>query len=280
MNISVNTSAFNKIDDIKTVLSDLKRAGFDSYDFCMYNGSEKMNFLPCEDWEERAKDLRKFADEIGITCNQSHAPFMNWDFDKKDEFKEYFESIERAIKITGILGGKICVVHPCKTGTEEENAIFYSSFLPVAKESNVKVAVENVFIWNSRPNHLRATCSGPEDFAKVMSLLDEEWFVACVDIGHAEIGSLKTSAVELLEAVNSRVHALHVQDTDRILDSHKIPFSMEIDFDKICQTLKKIGYTGDINLEVIVSGVPEGLMFDCMVYMAKTANYIRNLIIN
>lgn len=45
------------------------------------------------------------------------------------------------------------------------------------------------------------------------------------------------------------MQVLHIHDNDRRHDSHQIPFSMDVDFDKIVKALKKIDYKGDFTSE-------------------------------
>ena len=72
---------------------------------------------------------------------------------------------------------------------------------------------------------------------------------SCLDIGHAEMKGLNTSAVEMIHALGKRLTALHLHDNDRWHDSHQIPFSMQIDFDAVVKALKEIDYQGYFTLE-------------------------------
>lgn len=58
-----------------------------------------------------------------------------------------------------------------------------------------------------------------------------------------------TTAVEMIEALDYRLQALHIHDNDRWHDSHQIPFSMVIDFEPIVKALKRINYKGYFTLE-------------------------------
>ncbi len=281
MYISTSTEPFERMGDMKNVLIELKNAGFDAYDYSMFGGCVHTNVIPFEDWKERAKEIRKTADAIGIACNQSHAPFPTWLKGKEEYNEEMFEKILKAIEITGILGGKVCVVHPCNDATAEENAVFYNRLLPTAKRCNVKIGVENMWNWKDGVGYMPAACSHHDDFVKHVQLLDEEWFVANVDIGHAEMQDLGTSAVEMLYALKDRVQSLHIHDTDRKNDNHAIPFTMKIDFCKICEALKDIGYEGDMTLEVGMKPTTPVEMFPAVArFMARGADYMRGLLQN
>ena len=74
-------------------------------------------------------------------------------------------------------------------------------------------------------------------------------FVACLDIGHAEMRGSGSGAANMIRALGPYLAALHVHDNDRHYDSHQIPFSMEIDFDEVAAALREINYQGYITLE-------------------------------
>jgi sugar phosphate isomerase/epimerase len=60
---------------------------------------------------------------------------------------------------------------------------------------------------------------------------------------------LETTAEKMIKALGPRLGALHVHDNDKHNDSHQIPFTMQIDFDKMIAALKDVGYRGDMTLE-------------------------------
>ena len=227
------------------------KAGFDAWDFSMFDmcrmdwetglpvQSEKP--LNARNYLNFARKLKKIGLDNGIVCNQSHAPFPV-------EVPAIRSSLKLAIECTAEAGGEICVIHPDDNKTAEENAEMYQKLIPFAKDHGVKIATENM--WNRAPDKsiVRAACSDPEDFCRHIDVLDGQ-IVACLDIGHAEMRTLNTSAVELIHALGDRLQALHIHDNDCLNDSHQIPFSMNIDFGPIVKALKDIGYQGYFTLE-------------------------------
>ena len=73
--------------------------------------------------------------------------------------------------------------------------------------------------------------------------------VACLDIGNAEMEGLHTSAEKMILALGDQLQAVHLHDNDLHDDSHAIPFSMKIDFQKVVRALKAINYQGYFTLE-------------------------------
>ncbi len=231
----------------------LAKAGFDAWDFSMFDmckydwktktllendhplsGSEYLSF---------ARKLKRIGLDNGIVCNQSHAPFPT----SCREIRSYFK---RAIECTAEAGGQICIVHPDNDKSPEENAEIYFEIMPFAKECGVKIATENMWNWNSEENQAAfAACATPESFIAHLNAVNDEDFVACLDIGHAEMKGLGTSAVQMIKALGRKLQALHIHDNDLKHDSHQIPFSMNIDFDAVVKALKEIEYNGYFTLE-------------------------------
>lgn len=228
------------------------KAGFDAWDFSMFkmvdydpqtNTANVHNGHPLskDDAAEFAKQLKKIGEDNGIFCNQSHAPFPT-------RCKEIRDLYKKSIELTAIAGGKICVIHPDNYRSATENAEIYAELLPFAKQHGVKIAAENM--WNFIDGKTSpAACSDEASFKAHLDAINDDYLVACVDIGHAEMAGLDTSAEKMLVALGDKVQCLHIHDNDLIHDSHQIPFSMNIDFSKVVNALKKIDYKGDLTLE-------------------------------
>lgn len=245
----INSSA-KKIGEEKAI-EYIAKAGFDAWDFSMfrmidYNWDTRKMYqsshpLASREYLAFARRLRRTALDCGICCNQSHAPFPS------DGIIPY---LKRAIECTAEAGGKICVIHPCNLKTPEENAEMFAELLPFAKEYGVKIATENMWNWdNDKDEATPAACSSPENFTEHLNALNDDYFVACLDIGHAEMRGLNTSAPDMIYTLGSKLQALHIHDNDLHHDSHQIPFSMKIDFKKIVKALKDTGYNGFLTLE-------------------------------
>lgn len=253
MKTSTEIASIARIVGEERAIELVAKAGFDAWDFSM--------FAMCQwDWEKdrptdtphplKGNEYLKFAGRLkrigldnGIVCNQSHAPFPVVK-------KEVRDCLKRAIECTAEAGGKICIIHPDNDKSPEENAEMYFELLPFAKEHGVKIAAENMWNWD-RQTELPcfAACATPESFNAHLDAVHDEDFVACLDIGHAEMRSLNTSAVEMIHKLGRRLQALHIHDNDGKFDLHQIPFSMTIDFEKIARALKEIDYQGFFTLE-------------------------------
>ncbi len=255
MKISTEINSCAKLVGEEKAIELYAKAGFDAWVFSMFNMClwDWGNSRPYEtDHPLRSADYLKFARRLkqvgldnGIVCNQSHAPFpVN---------NPYTQSyLKRAIECTAEAGGEICIIHPANDDTPEKNAEFYHALLPFAKECGVKIATENMWNWthkNGLDQASPAACSDPISFNAHLDAVNDEFLVACLDIGHAEMKGLNTTAPEMIRALGNRLHALHIHDNDKWHDSHEIPFSMSIDWDATVKALVDIDYKGYFTLE-------------------------------
>lgn len=229
------------------------KAGFDGWDFSMFQMvNYQWGLNTCEPTDhplsgsgylQFARELRKIGEDHGIRCNQSHAPFPLC-------CQEIYDLMPRAIECTAEAGGEICIIHPDNNKTPEENAEMYWKWLPFAKACGVKIATENMWNWDQATGYSSfAACSTSESFCKHLETVNDDFLVACLDIGHAEMQGSGSGAANMIHALGSKLQALHIHDNDRRHDSHQIPYSMDIDFDAVVKALKDIGYSGWFTLE-------------------------------
>lgn len=226
------------------------KTGFDAWDFSMFEMCNNKNgvLVPTNhptaqsNYLAFARRLKQIGLDNGIICNQGHAPFPS-----SPKSKDW---LKRAIECLAEAGGEICIIHPMNNGTPKENAEMYFELLPFAKEHNVKIATENMFNWSNLLNHAKfAACATPKSFNDHLDAVNDDHFVACLDIGHAEMKGSKTNAPEMIRALGKRLKALHIHDNDKLHDSHQIPFSMNVDFVAVVDALKEIRYDGYFTLE-------------------------------
>lgn len=253
MKISTEIWSSANILGEERAIYELAKAGFDAWDFSMfemaridwstYKVQPSTHPLSGNDYVAFAKKLRKIGEDNGIYCNQSHAPFPSLVPGIRDLLK-------RAIECTAIAGGEHCIIHPDNHRSAEENAEMYFELLPFAKECGVKIATENMWNWDGNNNHATpAACSHHDNFLAHIKAVNDPNFVACLDIGHAEMKGLDTSAKQMILTLGDKLEALHIHDNDKWHDSHRIPFSMDINWEEVVGALKQINYKGVFTLE-------------------------------
>lgn len=269
-------SASCRIGEEKTI-EYVAQAGFDAWDFSMFS-------MCAYDWNTRrigrsdhplagrnylqyAGKLRQIGEDSGIVCNQSHAPFPS-------AADGMFPYLQRAIECTAEAGGKICVIHPDNDRSPEENGEMYQKLLPLAKACGVKIATENMWNWDARKDMPAvAACSTTEDYLAHLQAVDDPSFVACLDIGHAEMKGSGSGAVSMIHGLGSYLQAVHLHDNDRKHDDHQLPMAMAIDFPAVIRALKEIGYQGYYTLEAdrYLDGYADDEILTGLKKMAETA---------
>ncbi len=253
MKISTEIGSAAKIVGMRKAVALCAKAGFDAWDFTMINmcridRATKQplpikNELNGDQYLKFARELKNIGLDNGIVCNQSHAPFPVY----APAVRSY---LKRAIECTAEAGGEICVIHPDNHKTAEENAEMYAELLPFARSCGVKIATENMWNWNEdKTQTVVAACATAEDFRAHIDILQDDFLVACLDLGHAEMRGSGGGAVNMIKALGHRLQALHIHDNDCLHDKHQIPFSMSIDFAPMLKALKEIDYKGYFTLE-------------------------------
>ncbi len=282
MKISTEIASAARLVGEERAIEAYAKAGFDHWDFSMllmcrhkiYDGIVEQTDHPLSgnEYLSFARQLKKVADDNGITCNQSHAPFPCT--------IRILDYLKRAIECTAEAGGQYCIIHPWNYYTPEQNAEMYFELLPFAKEHHVKIATENMWCWdNEKDEACFAACCDPKSFIDHLNAVNDDDFVACLDIGHAEMRGLGTSAVEMIEALGDKLQCLHIHDVDKWHDNHQIPFSLNVDFDAVVRALKKNNYQGVFTLEAnsyLKAYTPENIQVGAEM-LAKSAKKLADM---
>lgn len=247
-NIVMDLGCLHNLKSDKLAFEALAKGGFTSYDYSLFWIGETEHIGIDNNFRENALKVKNLASSFGLTCEQTHSYFTGG-YDE-ESIKKRIDYISKDIEITSILGAKITVLHPINDWTMEQNVEWIkTNFLPLAHKFDVKIAIENC--WTVENNKIVPMCSSKaNDFVKLIDAFDDDYVVACLDIGHAEMNQCETSAVEMINALGPRLKALHIHDNDKWSDAHQIPYTQKINFSKILDALKQNNYQGNITFEV------------------------------
>lgn len=283
MKLVNNTYSFYEKYTIKEQIDILADSGYDAIDFSFFTGPKYFGAeTDNEEFISYLKDLRTYAESKGLSFVQAHAP-MPSSTNNPDETKDIFENIVRSMKFASILGVEIIVVHPvqhlpyAEEGNPEKlfemNVDFYNRLLPYCKEYNIKVALENMWQMPLPGKCGHSTCSRPDEFVRYLDALDSEWFVACLDVGHAVL--VCEDPADMVKKLGSRLSCLHVHDIDGTHDSHTLPFFGVNNWDKFIAALKDIGYKGNFTYESdsFFRNLPKELYPAAMKFAADMGKY-------
>ena len=262
----------------------MKQAGYDAMDMSLFCMSNDANIFNTDDYKRRTLEIKAYADKVGIPFNQSHIPFtFNWK--NPNEYEErFFPRQIRGLEITALLGAKIAIVHPIHhteyKGHEEEmfeqNIRFYRSLLPYAKEFDVKIALENMWQNEKKRRYISDdVCSRAAEFVRYIDTLDDEHFVACLDLGHCGlVGEEPQDAIRILG--HDRLKALHVHDNDYRSDVHTLPFLSNMEWEEIMKALADIKYDGEFTYEAdnFLPHFPADFKPTAVKFMVDTGRYL------
>lgn len=272
--VSTNTCALVDNCGQEGSLSLIKKAGFDTFDLTMIQPHE---LFTSDDYILRAEALRKHADKIGLKCNQTHNTFPVWRKEySQSEIDQKVEYTKRILRISKIMGASNCVVHPINDFNEQQNYDFFQQFLPLARELDINIATENMWNWSDGWAD-KAACSYHDNFKELLDLVNDDHFVACIDIGHAEMFKDRTSAPLMIETLGNYVKCLHIHDNDRHFDRHNLALFEKIDYELVLDSLARINYQGDITFECdyFLLRMPEEMHLSCLKIMYQVGQYLK-----
>jgi len=228
--------------------------GFDAMDFSFYWMGEHNNFLEQAYYLDSAREIRQWADKRGLAINQAHAPFDFKLTDGYDQREHDREMIRRSIECAGVMGAEQIIIHNIPTPDPEDffevNLEFFRSFEETARESGVKIGVENL-VAREENQPMPGRLGTPAELNAFLDQLDPEIFCACIDLGHAQLVT-KDPAAFIREIGLPRLQSLHVQDTIYHLDSHNLPYLGRQNWEAIIRALAEVNYQGDFTLEVFL----------------------------
>ena len=259
----------------------IKQAGFDCVDMSYYYQKEDSPLIG-EEYREYAFRLRSYLDELGLVCNQAHAPFDFKHGEPLDISSPNYLAIVRAMESASIVGAKAIVVHSIcvKKGSQlcfdrEYNLAYYKSLQPFCEKFNIKIAVENLFVLDNKRKCYMGRLGTAAELCEFVRELNSPYFVACVDVGHAAMTDGEPE--EFLAGMDvDLLTALHIQDGNYHEDCHTIPYLGGFHWTEIMKTLKKIGYKGELTFEIIkyIRNIPKELTLDALCFAEKIGRHL------
>lgn len=256
MILSTQTSVLSRAFGDKKALDILSQTGFDACDYSMFCMDDENHMLNSDAAVGYARELREYADSIGFSVNQAHAPFGFSPAHEEAFETEMLERLARSMEIAATLGAKIIVVHPLhfqpyrgfEQRQKEQNIRFFRALVPYCEQFGIKVACENMWRRDGRNGHIRDdVCSDEREFAEYIDEIASPWITACLDLGHC--GLVGADAAQAIRTLSGRIGCLHVHDNDYVNDLHIAPYTGKMDWDSITDALAQINYKGDFTFE-------------------------------
>lgn len=250
MKVSCNIQFVKNLVGEKRAIRLIADAGFDAMDM-IFSDPELGPYGPWlgDDYAHRARELLALVKDHDLTFNQAHAPLTPQTLGKggPDVLANVpFDYFERFFQVYSLLEIPHVVVHNLANPVFLQdpelkfrvNLEYYRRLKALAEPYGVRIALENLYL------HL----SGPESFCRMLDALDDDYFLACVDVGHSNM--VNADITPLIRGAGRRVQALHVHDNHVEYDEHLIPGMGSVDWNPVLQALADVDYSGDFTLEV------------------------------
>lgn len=256
----------------------IAKAGFERVDFNLdcfltnkevYQGKSNRFFdRETEVLTSEFMEYRKALSSHGLHTSQMHAPYPVYVFEK-DEISRYMQQvvIPKSIAIAGVMEVPWVVMHPFKmqfTGNlkkeQESNLAFFTSLIPLLKEHNVRICVENLY-ESIGGRIMAATCADPGEAIFYVDTLNEiageERFGICMDLGHLQL--VHRDPVDYIRRVGKRLKIMHLHENNDRDDLHHMPYTFGRgrddgrNWDDVIEALAQIDYDGTLSFETFPS---------------------------
>lgn len=240
---------------------------------CHNAGFEFVDFTPefvADDWREQAYKAKETFDWIGISVEQTHAPFNRYGSYDPEIFPKYYQRLFEASKI---VGAKYVVVHADEYRTinhynpDEIMDFTYDYLAPhvdYAVKNDMIVAIENVFEDNITQcpqigGKSRFT-SRIEELKGIIERFNTPSVACCWDFGHAKCAYGNDNMLNAMKEVSRYICCTHVHDNYYGKDLHLMPFLGEIDWESHLACMHNIGYQGKLSFEFVYGSFPEKIL--------------------
>ncbi len=269
-------------DDYKEMIFRAGKCGFKCFDFDLGRYFLSNRFLSFENWRDYVKEIKEYADSLGVKFTQSHAFCFN------PPEPDYMDEImKKTIEAASIAGAPWIVMHPWVTEKTdkaeilEENIKRFRPYIEYAKSLNIGIAIENmpkrVFWFGEEVKH--AAFYTTDELIKLVDILNDEYgnVGICWDTGHAFL-SMENQYDDIVK-LGSRLKVIHAADNDSQGDDHVAPFMGYINWKEIIKALREINYSGTFSFETHnhTRNLPDELIDDAVSLLYKIGEYIVNM---
>ena len=286
MRLSTSTNIMDRYQKVQSAVSmeDCIRrchaAGYRVLDMNCHDMSNPGMPLAQDNWEAWAHHVADLAAELGIEFSQSHAHFYHFLHPDLQNLAWHEELLRRSIDCSAILGVRWMTVHAATEAqtkgfsharSKRGNLEYFPPFFERALKKGVGIVLENMF----DPNPLQRTyTASPEDLLDLVDAFHDARIGVCWDFGHANLVGIDQN-MSLLQ-VGSRLKSTHVSDNHGTSDEHLLPFYGLMDWQPLMNTLKQIGYAGDLTFEItpFLDRVPPAIRDTALRHTVEVGQYL------
>ncbi len=307
MKISVQSGGIIEHLGAKKCYRLIAEAGFDAVDWngvehacprsVIFDGEKRKDciyFRPLNEVLEYFKEELYAIKEAGLFITQAHAPFPAYLSSSPEILDDMTEIYKKVIEVCNSVGCKRLVIHGISlalgdnvntaASVKKLNYRLYESLIPTLLKCDVTVCLENLFTAGGGPV-IEGVCSDPYEAAEYIDSLNakagKEVFGFCLDTGHIRL--LSKDFRVFVPVLGKRIKCLHIHDNDGTTDAHLAPMAGNINWNHFCNSLKEIGYEGDLSFEtfrqaIAALEVNEDMLLPTLRYICETGKNFKNQI--
>lgn len=203
--------------------------------------------------KEDVLKIKKSAEENGIEL-YSIATGLYWQYSlsSKDEDvrKKAFEIAKKQIEVAALLGCDTILIVPGNVGgddhtsykeTDERAREVITDLLPIAKENNIILGVENV--WNG---HLLS----PIEVKAFVESFNDPFVAAYFDVGNVLQHGFPEDWIEILENKIAKVHFKDYKKSIGTIEGFCDILAGDVNYSAVMEALNKVGYNDFVTAEV------------------------------
>ena len=305
LEVGTQTAGWLSLADPDTSLERAARLGFETMDLgfphLSYEAATETILpsrydLPVEEFMAPYVRMKAAAEKNGVGIAHAHAPFPIWRKGEDAHNAFMMTALEKVIRTCAAVGCPALVVHPVTRSTKEKewetNMMLYRQLMPIAKETGVKICLENLFTVHTG-RVLAGVCADAEEAVRYIDTLNAEagadCFGFCFDVGHANL--LHKNLCQYIETLGHRLTCLHIHDNDGQNDLHMAPYtqtryykkcSCALDWELFIAGLRSIGYRGSMCFETfrVTDLTPKPLWDSALSHIINIGKYFRARILS
>jgi len=230
------------------------------FEFAAENGFKRLDLgcssplnFPHTFTKERIREVRELGESYGIKYGLHTASYVNTAeiMPKVREASE--EHLLEYIRLSKEISAEYCVIHCGYHFSMFRDLVMESLFKTfraaarLAEELDLLLVIENMNAVHpdSEIVYLGVTI---EEIRQVLEAVPSPYLALALDIAHANL--LPGGVEAWIEAFPDKIYHLHLSDNDRVLDRHLPIGEGTIDFKRVFELLKGVGFKGTGTLEV------------------------------
>lgn len=245
---SINPWSFRDSNDLKTIVSLAKKAGFEAIELCL---NEDEGPITWKSTEKEVKEVRKFVEKAGLQV-ASLAIGTGWKYplsspDKKI-VKAGADSIKKGVEVAKWLGTDGVLVVPGVTTPEVPYDVVYkktkaelAKLVPFAEKAKAAICVENV--WNKF--HL-----SPIELRDYVDSFNSEYLAVYLDVGNMLLYGYPEQWIRILGKRIKKVHFKDFRTNVGGFGGFVGLLEGDVNWPEVMKAFKEIGYDGPASVEI------------------------------